>query len=106
MKIYLQIVLFILHLNLVIKCSLLELILKNLNSFCTTSFSILKNKEQITHEMLFEEIEKKKLISISIILFLLKKYFNCDFERGISNAAEKYFLIQILNTEFGTIKEH
>ena len=59
MKIYLQIVLFILHLNLVIKCSLLELILKNLNSFCTTSFSILKNKEQITHEMLFEEIEKK-----------------------------------------------
>ncbi|KAL6623756.1 hypothetical protein U3516DRAFT_744133 [Neocallimastix sp. 'constans'] len=34
-------------------CSLLEFIL---NNFCTTSFSILKNKEYVTYEMLFEEI--------------------------------------------------
>ena len=33
--------------------------IKYLNSFYTTSFSILKNKEQITYEMLFEEIKKK-----------------------------------------------
>jgi len=38
---------------------------KDLNSFYTTSFSILK-KEQATYEMLFEE--KKVLISIVIIL--------------------------------------
>jgi len=33
---------------------------KELNSFYTTSFSILKNKEQRTYEVLFKEINKKK----------------------------------------------
>jgi len=31
---------------------------KELNNFYTTSFSILKNKEQRTYEVLFEEIKK------------------------------------------------
>jgi len=42
--------------------------IKYLNSFHTTSFSILKNKEQITYEMLFEEIKKKYIY--------IKKYSN------------------------------
>jgi len=58
--------------------------IKYLNSFYTTSFSILKNKEQATYEMLFEELEKKKkkkkkkknkLINIEIILRLVQKIF-------------------------------
>jgi len=32
--------------------------IKDLNSFYTTSFSILKNKEQTIYEMLFEEKKK------------------------------------------------
>jgi len=47
-----------LHQNVVIKCSLLELMFKELNSFYTSSFSIIKNKEQRTYEVLFERIKK------------------------------------------------
>jgi len=51
---------FILRQNLVIQCSLLEHMLKKINSFYTTSFSILKDKKQSTYETLFKEIKKKK----------------------------------------------
>ena len=40
---------------------------KELNSFYTTSFSILENKSQITYKTLFEEI-KKILVNITIVL--------------------------------------
>ena len=49
---------YILYLNLITKCSLQELI-KYLNSFHTTSFLILKNKEQICYEILFEKNKEK-----------------------------------------------
>jgi len=39
-----------------------------LNCFYTTSFSILKNKKQITYEILFEKIKKKKIIVNIIVL--------------------------------------
>ena len=42
--------------------------IKKLNYFYTTSFSILKNKEKITYEILLEEI-KKKQIPVNIIIF-------------------------------------
>ncbi|KAG4099454.1 hypothetical protein H8356DRAFT_1389663 [Neocallimastix lanati (nom. inval.)] len=44
-----------------------------LNSFYTTSFSILKNKEQRTYE--------------NNNIIIPPKNFHCDFEKGISNAA-------------------
>jgi len=56
-----------------------------LNSFYTTSFSILKNKEQRTYEVLFEEIKKNAEKNNNIII--PPKNFHCDFEKGISNAA-------------------
>jgi len=34
--------------------------IKDSNNFYTTSFSTIKNKEQVTYEMLFKEIIKKK----------------------------------------------
>jgi len=44
-----------------------------LNGFYTTSISILKNKEQATYEVLFDEIKKKMLLNIiRILVFLIK----------------------------------
>ena len=60
-----------------------------LNSFYTTSFSILKNKEQRTYEVLFEEIKKNAEKNNNIII--PPKNFHCDFEKGISNAFKKVF---------------
>ncbi|KAG4082898.1 hypothetical protein H8356DRAFT_1437394 [Neocallimastix lanati (nom. inval.)] len=61
-----------------------------LNCFYTTSFSILKNKKQTTYEILFEEIKKNssKYNSIEIT----PKIFHCDFEKAVSNAAQKVFI--------------
>ena len=42
---------------------------KELDSFYTTSFTILKNKEQETYKILFEKL-KKMLIHVTIILLL------------------------------------
>jgi len=42
---------------------------KELDSFYTTSFAILKNKEQETYKILFEKL-KKMLIHVTIILLL------------------------------------
>ncbi|KAG4107787.1 hypothetical protein H8356DRAFT_1416198 [Neocallimastix lanati (nom. inval.)] len=61
-----------------------------LNCFYTTSFSILKNKKQTTYEILFEEIKKNssKYNNIEIT----PKIFHCDFEKAVSNAAQKVFI--------------
>ncbi|KAG4102047.1 hypothetical protein H8356DRAFT_1421616 [Neocallimastix lanati (nom. inval.)] len=61
-----------------------------LNCFYTTSFSVLKNKKQTTYEILFEEIKKNssKYNSIEIT----PKIFHCDFEKALSNAAQKVFI--------------
>ncbi|KAG4101852.1 hypothetical protein H8356DRAFT_1421446 [Neocallimastix lanati (nom. inval.)] len=61
-----------------------------LNCFYTTSCSILKNKKQTTYEILFEEIKKNssKYNSIEIT----PKIFHCDFEKAVSNAAQKVFI--------------
>ncbi|KAG4098573.1 hypothetical protein H8356DRAFT_1391706 [Neocallimastix lanati (nom. inval.)] len=56
--------------------------IKYLNNFYTTSFSILKNKEQATYKM-------SNKYSYNTIIIL--KNFHCDYEKGISNAAEKIF---------------
>ncbi|KAG4083009.1 hypothetical protein H8356DRAFT_1383049 [Neocallimastix lanati (nom. inval.)] len=61
-----------------------------LNCFYTTSMSILKNKEQTTYEILFNEI-KKKIIKYNSNINFSEKIFHCDFEKGISNAVENIF---------------
>ena len=77
------------HQNVVIKCSLLELMLRNWIIFYTTSFSILKNKEQRTYDVLFEEIKKNTENNNNIII--TPKNFHCDFEKGISMLLKKVF---------------
>ena len=62
---------------------------KELNSFYTTSFSILENKEQETYETLFMELKKNVLTYHNNKIS--PKFFHCDFERAISNAAQKIF---------------
>jgi len=57
-----------------------------LNCFYTTSFSIIKNKNQTTYEKLFEEIKKKNSSKYNSI-GITPKIFLCDFEKAISNAA-------------------
>ncbi|ORX63572.1 hypothetical protein BCR32DRAFT_251513 [Anaeromyces robustus] len=64
--------------------------IEKLNSFYTTSFSIIKNKEQINYEILLEEL-KKNAIKYNSNNEITPKYFHCDFEKAISNAAEKVF---------------
>jgi len=57
---------------------------RELNSFYTTSFFILKNKEQETYEVLFEEI-RKNVSKFNKNTEITPKNFHCDFdfERGI-----------------------
>ena len=59
--------------------------------FYTTSFTILKNKKQKkkTNKILFEEITKNSSEYNSIEI--TPKIFHYDFEKAISNAAEKVF---------------
>ncbi|ORX63274.1 hypothetical protein BCR32DRAFT_307873 [Anaeromyces robustus] len=61
-----------------------------LNSFYTTSFSMLNNKKQTTYETLFEEINKN-LKKYNNNIIITPKYFHCDFEKAISNAIKKTF---------------
>eukprot|EP00833_Pecoramyces_ruminatium_P007277 jgi/Orpsp1_1/1181309/evm.model.c7180000076714.1 len=63
---------------------------KELNCFYTTSFAILKNKNQETYIKLFEEIKKNSMKFNNNIDFKPKN-FHCDFEIGISNAAKIVF---------------
>jgi len=89
--------------------------IKYLNSFYTTSFSILKNKEQATYEMLFEELEKKKkkkkkkkkqANKYRNNTKISSKNFHCDFEKGISNTVEKIFPNINIKYCICTLKEH
>ncbi|KAG4102361.1 hypothetical protein H8356DRAFT_1421132 [Neocallimastix lanati (nom. inval.)] len=61
-----------------------------INSFYTTSLSILNNKEQATYELLFEEL-KKNASKYNNNIIVTPKILHCDFEKGISNAAIKIF---------------
>lgn len=76
------------------KCSYQVFITRNyareINSFYTISFSILKNKQGSTYEILFKEI-KKNIRIINNNIDIHPKYFHCDFEKGISNAVLKIF---------------
>jgi len=67
-KICLLMVHFILHQYLVIKLFITRVYAPEINSFYTTSLSILNNKEQATYELLFEELKKKMQVTIIIIL--------------------------------------
>ncbi|ORY56019.1 hypothetical protein LY90DRAFT_506925 [Neocallimastix californiae] len=63
---------------------------KELDSFYTTSFAILKNKEQETYTILFEKLKKNANTSNNNIIIEPKNlYF--DFERGISKATKTIF---------------
>ncbi|ORX76575.1 hypothetical protein BCR32DRAFT_303757 [Anaeromyces robustus] len=61
-----------------------------INSFYSTSLSILNNKEQSTYELLFEEL-KKNASKYNNNIIITPKILHCDFEKGISNAAIKIF---------------
>ena len=61
-----------------------------INSFYTTSLSILNNKEQATYELLFEEL-KKNASKYNNNIIVTPKILHCDFEKGISNAAYHYY---------------
>lgn len=63
---------------------------KEINSYYTTSFSILKNKNQKTYETLFKQL-KINLTKFNNNLPLSPKNFHCDFEKAISNAVLKIF---------------
>ena len=65
---------------------------KKLDSFYTTSFAILKNKEQEKYKILFKKIKKKKIANTynnNIIIEL--KTLHCDFQRSISKTAKTIF---------------
>jgi len=61
-----------------------------INSFYTTSLSILNNKEQATYELLFEELKKNESKYNNHII-VTPKVLRCDFEKSISNASIKIF---------------
>ena len=65
---------------------------KELDSFYITSFSILKNKEQRTYEVRFEEI-KKKMQKIIIILKLHQNFFIEILKKVFLILLKKCFLI-------------
>ena len=81
--------------------------IEKINSFYTTSISILKNKKQSTYETLFKEIKKKNANKFNNSIVISPINFHCNFEKGISNATKKiFFLIYISNVVFGTLKDH
>ncbi|ORY26930.1 hypothetical protein LY90DRAFT_513619 [Neocallimastix californiae] len=61
-----------------------------INSFYTTSLSILNNKEQATYELLFEELRKNES-NYNNNIIVIPKILRCDFEKSISNASIKIF---------------
>jgi len=63
---------------------------KELNSFYTISFAILKNKEQETYKILFKKLKKNSNTCNNNII-IEPKNLHCDFERGISKAAKTIF---------------
>ena len=63
---------------------------KELDSFYTTFFAILKNKEQETYKILFEKLKKNANICNNNTI-IEPKNLHCDFEKGISKAAKTIF---------------
>ncbi|ORY23484.1 hypothetical protein LY90DRAFT_514994 [Neocallimastix californiae] len=61
-----------------------------INSFYTTSLSILNNKEQATYELLFEELRKNES-NYNNNIIVIPKILRCDFEKNIFNASIKIF---------------
>jgi len=61
-----------------------------INSFYTTSLSILNYKEQATYELLFEEL-KKNVSKCNNNIIITPKILHYNFEKDISNAAIKIF---------------
>jgi len=60
---------------------------KELNSFYTTSYAILKNKKQKTYKTLFKILKQNSNNNI----ITEPKNVHCDFEKGISKAVKKIF---------------
>ncbi|KAG4086931.1 hypothetical protein H8356DRAFT_1434097 [Neocallimastix lanati (nom. inval.)] len=60
---------------------------KELNSFYTTSYAILRNKKQKTYKMLFNKLKQNSNNNI----ITEPKNVHCDFEKGISKAVKKIF---------------
>ncbi len=60
---------------------------KELNSFYTTSYAILKNKKQTTYKILFNELKQNSNNNI----ITEPKNVHCDFEKGISKAVKNIF---------------
>jgi len=63
---------------------------EEMNSFYTTSISILKDKKQSTYLTLFNVL-KNNAIKFSNNIDISPNNFHCDFEKGISNAAKIIF---------------
>ena len=63
---------------------------KDINSYYSTSFSILKNKTQKTYETLFIEL-KKNICKNNNNLNVTPQNFHCDFDKAICNAILKIF---------------
>ena len=76
---------------------------KEINSFYTTSFSILKDKEQLSYEIVLKELENN-VCKVTKNTVINPINFHCDFESAISNAAKKYSLILILGIVSGIIR--
>ena len=60
---------------------------KELNSFYTISYAILKNKKQTTYKILFNELKQNSNNNI----ITEPKNVHCDFEKGISKAVKIIF---------------
>ena len=75
-----------------------------LNEFNTTSFSILRNKEQETYKTIFEVI--KSNCDITKDNGFSTKNLHCDFERAIFNAAIIVFPDININIVFGITNDH
>ncbi|ORY08557.1 hypothetical protein LY90DRAFT_519002 [Neocallimastix californiae] len=60
---------------------------KELNSFYTTSYAILRNKKQKTYKMLFNKLKQNSNNNI----ITEPENVHCDFEKGISKEVKKIF---------------
>ena len=65
---------------------------KLISFYYTTSFAILKKKEQETYKILFEKLKIKNANTCNNNNMIIEpKNLHCDFERGISKAAKTIF---------------
>ncbi|ORY64660.1 hypothetical protein LY90DRAFT_504986 [Neocallimastix californiae] len=68
---------------------------KLISFYYTTSFAILKKKEQETYKILFEKL-KKNANTCNNNIIIEPKNLHCDFERDISKAAKTNFSFGII----------